>query len=124
MPPPPPVTTATLPVRSISRLIWAGPSLLMSSPVAACEPVATIAGHMLHGARVVDRTTQIAGPYCTKLLADAGAGVVKVEDAGGDPLRRWRSGGLFEFLNTSKRSVIGADADLVDLAARADIVVA
>src|SRR5438105_5985522 len=122
MPPPPPVTTATLPVRSISRLIWAGPSLLMSSPVAACEPVATIAGHMLHGVRVVDRTTQIAGPYCTKLLADAGADVVKVEQPDGDPLRRSRSGGLFEFLNESKRSV-GDDGNLVDLVGRADILV-
>src|SRR5260370_26947393 len=75
---------------------------------------------MLHGVRVVDRTTQIAGPYCTKLLADAGADVVKVEGPGGDPLRRWRSGGLFEFLNASKRSVLDDD----DLVERADILVA
>src|SRR4029077_13279631 len=76
---------------------------------------------MLHGARVLDRTTQIAGPYCTKLLADAGADVVKVESPGGDPLRGWRSGGLFEFLNASKRSVFGSDADLVE---GADVLVA
>src|SRR5439155_152637 len=75
---------------------------------------------MLHGTRVVDRTTQIAGPYCTKLLADAGADVVKVEPPGGDPLRGWGSGGLFEFLNTSKRSVQGDDAELV---AAADVLV-
>ncbi|MHB8467622.1 MAG: CaiB/BaiF CoA transferase family protein [Acidimicrobiales bacterium] len=54
--------------------------------------------------RVLDRTTEIAGPYCTKLLADAGADVVKVEPDGGDPLRRWRSGALFEFLNRAKRA--------------------
>ena len=66
---------------------------------------------MLDGIRVVDLSTEIAGPYCTKLLADAGADVVKVEPADGDPLRwgpGWRPrGALFEFLNTSKRSVVG-----------------
>ncbi|MCU1374603.1 MAG: L-carnitine dehydratase/bile acid-inducible protein [Actinomycetia bacterium] len=63
------------------------------------------------GVRVLDRTTEIAGPYCTKLLADAGADVVKVERQP-DPLRAWGSGALFEFLNASKRSV-DDDADLV-----------
>ena len=38
---------------------------------------------MLNGVRVVDCTTEIAGPYCSKLLADAGADVVKVEPARG-----------------------------------------
>jgi crotonobetainyl-CoA:carnitine CoA-transferase CaiB-like acyl-CoA transferase len=66
--------------------------------------------------RVVDLSTEIAGPYATKLLPDAGADVVKVEyPDGGDPLRRWMASGaplapgedgaLFRFLNTSKRSV-------------------
>jgi crotonobetainyl-CoA:carnitine CoA-transferase CaiB-like acyl-CoA transferase len=76
---------------------------------------------VLEGVRVVDRTTEIAGPYCTKMLADAGADVVKVEPAGGDPLRSWRSGGLFEYLNASKRSITGDDSQLV---AVADILVA
>ena len=76
---------------------------------------------VLDGVRVLDRTGGIAGPYCTKLLADAGADVVKDESAGPDPLRDWNDGTLFEFLNASKRSVIaGGDA----LAGAADIIVA
>ncbi|MFM8304865.1 MAG: CaiB/BaiF CoA transferase family protein [Actinomycetota bacterium] len=87
---------------------------------------------VLHGVRVVDLSTEIAGPYCAKLLADAGADVVNVEPPGGDPFRRWgpsaaggHPGALFEFLNTSKRGIVGtvADPTVVDLCVDADIVV-
>ncbi len=79
---------------------------------------------MLEEIRVVDCSVDIAGPYCTKLLADAGADVVKVEAVAGDPLRSWGSGALFEFLNTSKRSVVAAaDDPLEPLLAGADVVV-
>jgi crotonobetainyl-CoA:carnitine CoA-transferase CaiB-like acyl-CoA transferase len=92
----------------------------------------------LRGLRVIDLSAGITGAYATKLLADAGADVVKLEPPEGDPLRRWtasgqalakdQDGALFQFLNTSKR---GAVADLstdagrslaVDLTARADVV--
>ena len=89
--------------------------------------------HPLEGLRVVELATDIAGPYATKLLADAGADVVKVEPEGGDPCRRWtasgvelppdRDGVLFEFLNTSKRSIVADGARLRELVAWADVVV-
>jgi crotonobetainyl-CoA:carnitine CoA-transferase CaiB-like acyl-CoA transferase len=79
----------------------------------------------LAGYRVIDLSSGIAGAYCTRLLADGGAEVSKVEDPGGDPLRRWSASGaaippdgdgaLFSFLACSKQSVVadaGSEADL------------
>lgn len=70
----------------------------------------------LTGYTVVDLSTGIAGAYCTKLLADGGATVIKVEAPEGDPLRRWSASGgpippggdgaLFSFLAGSKQSVV------------------
>ncbi len=69
----------------------------------------------LEGVRVVDISQGIAGPYATKLLADSGASVTKVEPPGGDYSRRLgpfpndvpdpERSGLYLHLNTSKRSV-------------------
>ena len=39
--------------------------------------------------RVIDHSSGIAGPYCSKLFADAGADVIKLEAKAGDPLRPW-----------------------------------
>jgi CoA:oxalate CoA-transferase len=72
--------------------------------------------HALRSIRVVDLTHYIAGPYCTKLLADYGAEVIKVEkpEVGdgartlppffGDQPGQERSG-LFFFLNTNKQGI-------------------
>jgi crotonobetainyl-CoA:carnitine CoA-transferase CaiB-like acyl-CoA transferase len=92
----------------------------------------------LAGVRIVDLSSEIAGPYATKIFVDAGADVVKVESVAGDPLRRWttsgqdlagRDGALFQFLNAGKKSVVwDLDAEpgrdrLLRLVADADIVV-
>lgn len=45
----------------------------------------------LAGVRVVELGTLIAGPFCSRILAEFGAEVIKIEAPGeGDPLRKWR----------------------------------
>ncbi|WP_050616113.1 CaiB/BaiF CoA transferase family protein [Bacillus testis] len=70
----------------------------------------------LSGLKVIDLSWHIAGPYCTKLLADMGADVIKVErPEKGDP-SRWEgpfpndeldlnASGLFGYLNNNKRGL-------------------
>ncbi len=90
----------------------------------------------LSGLLVADFSRVLAGPYCTMLLADLGADVIKVESPGGDDTRQWvppvsadgRST-YFLAINRNKRSValdLKDERDLGlarELARRADIFV-
>ena len=65
------------------------------------------------GLRVVDLTQDFAGPFCTMMLADLGAEVVKIEKPdGGDETRSWGPPWIngtsyyFHALNRGKKSVV------------------
>src|SRR5437763_7949734 len=90
----------------------------------------------LTGIRVLDLTRALAGPYCTLLLGDMGADVIKVELPGtGDEARGWGppflegESSYFMSVNRNKRSIVldlkSADGQQVlrRLASRSDVVV-
>src|SRR5437763_3350687 len=65
----------------------------------------------LTGIRVLDLTRLLPGAYCTLLLADMGADVIKIEEPGGGDYMRWTpplvdgQSALFNAINRNKRSV-------------------
>lgn len=89
----------------------------------------------LHGITVVDLSRALAGPYCTALLADLGADVIKVESRkSGDVTRQWppfegEHSLYFESTNRNKRSLAldfysdAGQAVLHDLLSSADVLV-
>ena len=99
-----------------------------------------MADQALDSLKVLDLGWHIAGPYCTKLLADYGAEVIKVERPdGGDPARKVgpfpndkpdpEASGFFFYLNNNKKSItldLKTDSgirDLKELIKWADILV-
>jgi len=66
----------------------------------------------LSGIKVIDLTRILSGPFCTMLLGDMGADVIKIEGAGdGDPVRRQGArvedfSWYFASFNRNKRSMV------------------
>jgi crotonobetainyl-CoA:carnitine CoA-transferase CaiB-like acyl-CoA transferase len=73
------------------------------------DPAATGA---LHGLRVVDLSRLVAGNVLTKVLADHGAEVVKVEPPEGDTLRAWRTRGVSTTWKALARNKLSVCVDL------------
>src|SRR5258708_12386641 len=89
----------------------------------------------LTGIRVLDLTRLLPGPFCTLLLADMGADVIKVEEPGSGDYMRWTpplvdgQSAIFNAVNRNKRSItlnLKSDAGrdlLLRLVERSDVLV-
>ena len=69
-------------------------------------------GLPLEGVKVLDLTRAMPGPYCTMMLADLGADVIKIEPPGGDETRLWgppfigEESTYFLSVNRNKKSIV------------------
>jgi formyl-CoA transferase len=86
----------------------------------------------LSGLKVLEIGHYIAAPFCTRILADLGAEVIKVEPPGGDPFRGWGAArdGHSVWFSIHGRNKLSVELDLkrehdvaLRLAARADVLV-
>jgi crotonobetainyl-CoA:carnitine CoA-transferase CaiB-like acyl-CoA transferase len=90
---------------------------------------------LLHGVKIIDLSRLLPGPFCTQMLGDLGADVIKIEETEGGDYARWMppknivDGGQFLGLNRNKRSMKlnlrtqeGKDI-LIQLISTADVVV-
>ncbi len=105
-----------------------------NSPAPAPGSLPTPAADALAGLQVLDFTIVMSGPMCTRMLADAGADVIKIEPPEGDVVRQRAPvrGGISTYyasMNCGKRSVVldlsteEGKALARQLAAQADVVV-
>lgn len=97
-----------------------------------CQHLAV--SYPLAGLKVLDFSRVVAGPFATRMLADLGADVVKVEPPDGDLLRTWGDktdglSGYFNQQNAGKRDICvdlkadGASTLLLSLAKEADLII-
>ena len=89
----------------------------------------------LDGVRILDISRVLSGPYCSMVLADLGAEVIKVEPPGGDETRTWPpfypngESGYFLALNRNKKGMVlnlkhpEGKKVLFDLAKKSDVVI-
>src|ERR1700722_5847188 len=86
----------------------------------------------LTGLRVLEIGHYIAAPFCTRILADLGAEVIKIEPPGGDPFRGWGAAkdGNSVWFSIHGRNKLSIELDLkkqrdvlLQLAGRADVLV-
>jgi crotonobetainyl-CoA:carnitine CoA-transferase CaiB-like acyl-CoA transferase len=79
----------------------------------------------LAGLRVVDLSRVLAGPYCTQILADHGADVLKIEPPQGDETRAWGppfdADGTASYFLGLNRNKTGRTMDLAQPAQRAEL---
>ena len=92
------------------------------APARPTTPKLPLPEGSLQGLRVIDLSRVLAGPYCTQILADHGADVLKIEPPVGDETRGWGppfdaqgTASYFHGLNRNKR---GSTMDLTDPAQR------
>ena len=104
--------------------------------MAGSEPTTVGAGGALQGLLVIDLTRVLGGPYCTQILGDNGAEVIKIEPPQGDEVRDWgppfdehHDASYFLGVNRNKRS-LGLDLSrsegrdvLLRLLERADVLI-
>src|SRR6476620_11113277 len=92
-------------------------------------------GGPLVGVRVLDFSSAVTGPFCTMLMGDLGADIIKIEAPGGDIMRHHNMtfkagvGSWFINFNRNKRSMIldlkhpSAQATILHMVEQSDVVV-
>ena len=92
--------------------------MITPAPALVATPKLPLPEGSLQGLRVIDLSRVLAGPYCTQILADHGADVLKIEPPFGDETRGWGppfdaqgTASYFHGLNRNKR---GSTMDLTD----------
>ncbi|MEO8081206.1 MAG: CoA transferase [Caldimonas sp.] len=101
---------------------------------ASPQPESPAADGPLAGFRVLEMGSTVAGPFCGRLLADFGAEVIKIEPAGGDPVRtmgkRFHGKSLYATSIFRNKALISVDLRqaegqglVADLARQSDVVV-